>query len=254
MIDAFKLKSRGKDMACIMEYKNLESKGKNILLFNHGFVGHKITPHRMIVNLSHELVEEYDLTVVRFDFIGSGDSDGDYNYMTIPGEVKDSLHVVEYLRNNYKINKLIILGYSMGGCIASLTASKTNTDALILWSPVSSPYKNFKYLLGDKLFEEGELGNDVDFLGDMVSSNFFTDLKRIDIIKELKKFESPIYIIHGDKDEDVLPENALSYLNATGNTKLYYVKNAGHTYDSRKLQRDLFDKTKEYVKEIIKNK
>lgn len=254
MIDAFKLKSRGKDMACIMEYKNLESKGKNILLFNHGFVGHKITPHRMIVNLSHELVEEYDLTVVRFDFIGSGDSDGDYHYMTISGEVKDSLHIVEYLRRNYKINKLIILGYSMGGCIASLTASKINPDALLLWSAVSNPYENFKYLLGDKLFTEGESGNDVDFLGDMVSSKFFTELKEIDNIKELKKFKNPIYIIHGDKDEDVLPENALSYLNATDNSKLYYVKDGGHTYDSKELQRDLFDKTKDYVEEIIKGK
>ena len=206
----------------------------------------------MIVNLSHELVEEYDLTVVRFDFIGSGDSDGDYRNMTIMGEVDDSLNVVEYLRNNHKIDKLMILGYSMGGCIASLTASKANPDALLLWSAVSSPYKNFKYLLGEKLFEEGESGSDVDFLGDMVSSNFFTELKQINPIKELKNFKNSIYIIHGDKDEDVLPENALVYLNATGDTKQYYVKNAGHTYDSREFQRDLFDKTKEYIKEIIK--
>lgn len=252
MIDVFKLRSRGHDMVCIMEYKNMESKGKYILLLNHGFVGHKIAPHRMMVNLTRTLVDE-EITVVRFDFVGSGDSEESFHYMTIPGEVEDSIVVVEYLRENLDINKLVILGYSMGGCVAALTTAVTNTDGLILWSAVSNPFKNFNHILGEKLFKDGESGKDIDFLGDMIGSDFFSGLKDIDPIKALESFQNPICIIHGDVDIEVFPENAIAYEKVTKNTKLHFVNGAGHTYDTREFQLELFKKTKEYLMGIIAN-
>ena len=57
MLDAVILKSREKDMLCVIDYKDEETKGKKVILYKHGFMGHKITPHRMIVNVAHKLVE-----------------------------------------------------------------------------------------------------------------------------------------------------------------------------------------------------
>ncbi|NCB41095.1 MAG: alpha/beta fold hydrolase [Clostridia bacterium] len=252
MIDVFKLQSREHDMVCIMEYKNMESKGKNILLVNHGFTGHKIAPHRMLVNLSRILVDE-EITVVRFDFVGSGDSEEDFHYMTIPGEVEDSKKVAQHLRENFDADKLVILGYSMGGCVASLTAVTVNVDGLILWSPISNPYLNFRHLLGEKLFNEGKSGQDIDFLGDRVGLEFFVGLEAINPIKELESFDKPICIIHGDADIEVLPDNAKAYEKVSKNTKLHFVSGAGHSYDTAEFQLELFLKTKEYLMDILQN-
>lgn len=82
MIEAFTLKSRGKDMVCLLEYKDPSVRGKKVVLYKHGFFGNKITPHRIMVNASHELQEE-GYTICRFDCAGAGDSEGDSHYTTI---------------------------------------------------------------------------------------------------------------------------------------------------------------------------
>ena len=66
MIEAFTLKSRGKDMVCLLEYKDPAARGKKVILYKHGFFGNKITPHRIMVNAGHELQEE-GYTICRFD-------------------------------------------------------------------------------------------------------------------------------------------------------------------------------------------
>ena len=43
MIEAFTLKSRGKDMVCLLEYKDPAARGKKVILYKHGFFGNKIT-------------------------------------------------------------------------------------------------------------------------------------------------------------------------------------------------------------------
>lgn len=44
MIEAFTLKSRGKDMVCLLEYADPSVRGKKVILYKHGFFGNKITP------------------------------------------------------------------------------------------------------------------------------------------------------------------------------------------------------------------
>ena len=55
MIEAFTLKSRGKDMVCLLEYADPSVRGKKVILYKHGFFGNKITPHRIMVAASHRL-------------------------------------------------------------------------------------------------------------------------------------------------------------------------------------------------------
>ena len=43
MIEAFTLKSRGKDMVCLLEYADPSVRGKKVILYKHGFFGNKIT-------------------------------------------------------------------------------------------------------------------------------------------------------------------------------------------------------------------
>lgn len=41
MIEAFTLKSRGKDMVCLLEYADPSVRGKKVILYKHGFLGIK---------------------------------------------------------------------------------------------------------------------------------------------------------------------------------------------------------------------
>ena len=139
MIEAFTLKSRGKDMVCLLEYKDPAARGKKVILYKHGFFGNKITPHRIMVNAGHELQEE-GYTICRFDCVGAGDSEGDSHYTTIYGEIEDTKVVLHWIEEQVKPDKFMILGYSMGGIVTSVLCNEVPLDGILLWSPCSEPY------------------------------------------------------------------------------------------------------------------
>ena len=252
MLDAVILKSREKDMLCVIDYKDEETKGKKVILYKHGFMGHKITPHRMIVNVAHKLVE-MGYTVVRFDCVGAGDSEGDCSYTTFKGELEDTLVTIKYIKENLKPEKFIILGYSMGGLITSLASNFIESDGIILWSPVADPFYNFYHLLGEERFMKGLKGEDVDFNGDRVGKEFFVGMKNPEYqpLEAIKDYKKPVRIIHGTEDVDVPCINSIAYTEVVQDVKLHFVKGAGHGYDSVYYQDELFDMTIKYVEEIM---
>ena len=245
MRDTVWINSRDNKMLGIIEYNTPEDKGKNIVVLIHGFVGTKVEPHRMYKKLSDKLCT-LGYTVLRFDFVGSGDSDGDYKDMTINGEIQDGLNAIKFCKEKYGFEKLYILGYSMGGCIASILASITKSDGLVLWSPVSDPFWNFHHIFGDEKFRLGLMGNDVDYFGDVVGKNFFTELSKIDPLKYSKEYNKHVLIIQGTKDQDVLPINAYNYNDAFPDSSLYLVNNADHCYSSVEFEEELLNKTEDY--------
>lgn len=252
MIEMNLLSSRGKNMVCLIEYADVNIKGKKTIIFKHGFCGNKITPHRLAVNLSHQLVAE-GFTVVRFDCVGAGDSEGDWHDMTISGEVTDYKHVIHWVVDNLNPQKLMLWGYSMGGLETAICSKEVDVAGLLFWSPVSQPYACFKHLLGDELFAKGLSGEDIIFTGDRVGREFFRDLndKSIQALDIIKGFTKPAYFIHGEKDIDVLASNTQNYLNVLPQAKAHIIKNATHYFEKWDEQEELWSYSKKYIHAIM---
>lgn len=249
MLEANIIESRGLQLLSILERPETQKDNKTLVFFCHGFVGHKITPHRMIPKIHHQLVER-GYTVCRTDCVGSGDSQGDYSYMTIPGQVEDYLAVINSLKSQVKWEKLILLGYSMGGTTSTLLSHHVKPDELILWSPVSNPLWNFHHILGSDLFQAGMSGQDISIDADEVSPNFFENIDELLPLEIIKQADFPIRIIHGTCDEDVLPINGWLYNFYAKDGKVHFVEGAGHTYEKIEYQKELFDYTMKFIQEI----
>lgn len=249
MQDSVWIESRGYRMLGILEYDDAKEIGKDLVVLIHGFVGTKIEPHRMYRKLSERLSKK-GFTVMRFDFVGSGDSDGSFEDMTIMGEVEDGLNVIEYLKNNYNVKNLYIVGFSMGGCVASILASKSQCDGLVLWSPVSNPFWNFYHIFGHDSFIKGIKGNKVDYLGDVVGEKFFDELLESDPLKYAMDYNNPVLIIHGTEDMDVLPVNAYCYNKVFLNSSIHFVEGADHCYSSFEFEKELLDNTVEFLTKL----
>ena len=89
--------------------------------FFHGFTGTKVEPHRIFVKTARELAA-IGFYVLRFDFRGSGDSEGDFSEMTIGGEVSDAIKSIDVLTAMQGVDpeRIGILGLSMGGVCCSV--------------------------------------------------------------------------------------------------------------------------------------
>ena len=252
MIEAFTLKSRGKDMVCLLEYADPSVRGKKVILYKHGFFGNKITPHRIMVAASHRL-QQQGYTICRFDCVGAGDSEGDRHDTTIYGEIEDTEVVLHWIEGQLKPEKFMILGYSMGAIVTSVLCHEVPLEGILLWSPCSEPYGNFRHLLGQEIFEEGLRGNDVDFMGDLVPHEFFVglDAPEIDPLAAIRDFQKPLRLIQGDGDKDVPVYNSGRYEETVPGSVRHVVPGATHGYDKVSWQEELLEYTMIYVKDIM---
>lgn len=85
------------------------------VLVLHGLGGHKTGRFRVYVDLAESLVKA-GIAVLRFDFRGSGDSEGSFAEMTLNGEISDALVVLKFLHKDSRIDnqRIGIFGRSMG--------------------------------------------------------------------------------------------------------------------------------------------
>ncbi len=109
-------------------------------LLMHGFTGTKTEIHRLFVKLSRALAQR-GIASLRFDFRGSGDSDGDFEDMTVRSEIADAQEAIKFLAKQKRVNsrRLAMVGMSMGAAVASYVVARERhrIKSLALWAPVA---------------------------------------------------------------------------------------------------------------------
>lgn len=183
------------------------------VLICHGLAGHKTGRYRVYVNLANELTR-HGVGVLRVDFRGSGDSEGEFFDMTLSSEVSDALISLEYLKEHPQVdvNRIGIFGRSLGGSVATITASRfPGCKSLVLWAPIYSgdQWRHLWYQVqaNDGSPEALEALRTIN--GQVAGDTFFKELFTMQLNENLEKIKNiPLLHIHGDQDATVLPVQA----------------------------------------------
>ncbi|MBU3075156.1 alpha/beta hydrolase [Clostridium estertheticum] len=250
-IDSENLRLRG--MLHIPE--NINNKVPIVIIF-HGFCGDKMGPHFIFVKLSR-LLEKAGIACIRFDFAGSGESDGDFIDMTMDTELKDANNILNYVRTlNFVDNdKIGIVGLSMGGAIASMLAGerKSDIETLCLWAPAGNMGEIIldKHYIGAN-FEEFRQNGYFDVEGLLVGTKFMDNVKNIKIYEKASEYDKKSLIIHGDKDDVVSLSASQKYIDFWGDSSLLKViSGANHTFDKREWEEQVIDNTIEFIEKQL---
>jgi len=191
---------------------------KNIVIFCHGFRGSKIGPNRFFVKVAREL-EKQNISSLRFDQYGSGDSEGDF----IDSRFDDWVKTTEEIANNYlsRRYKVSLLGQSMGGSAVLVAASHLGNKlkSVVAWVP--DPSVDVLKIDGEYM-EEG---------GQRVSWDFWKQAHQANIVDCFKKITAPTYIFFCENDEYVSTENQQALISvAQSHQKIEILK--GYTHSS----------------------
>ncbi|MDO5017671.1 MAG: alpha/beta fold hydrolase [Lagierella massiliensis] len=218
------LKIRG-----VLNYNEKLDNNKTILIL-HGFTGNKLGNSFFYVRMSKEFVKK-GYKVFRFDFTGSGESDGDFSQMTLSSEISDLDCIWNYI-NNLDIvrnNEIYIIGHSMGGLIATLTAHNYNPDKIVLLAPAN----NMKDLLNDWISQEKGESKSHTFKhqGFLLKRSFINDFNKCYPLHEAKKYKNPVLIMIGDKDPIITLDICEKTKEAFGtNCQLKVIEGADHSF------------------------
>ena len=228
----------------------------------HGFAGNKVENHRLFVHTARSLSES-GFVVLRFDFRGSGDSDGEFEDMTIPGETSDAEQALTCLGSQRWVDKeaMGVLGLSMGGRVAAILASRDRrVKFLILYSAALGPLR--PRFMSDADGESWKAREDMLNSGEAVKVRdgwylkkpFFDTVDDTVPLNVIGRISVPMLIVHGEKDE-VVPQSDSTRAfeivrNLNRKNELYIIEGGDHVFLEKEHTQKVIKKTREWLSSL----
>ena len=212
----------------------------------HGFTGNRIEAHRLFVKAARYFAAN-GFAVLRFDFRGSGESEGDFEQVTVSDEIADALAALAFVRRQSVVdeNRIGLIGLSLGGCVAACAAARDRrVKALVLWAAVADLREVFTTRWGDTIKAQMQAQGFWDMGGWKISKAFYEDALRIDPLREIASYDGAALVVHGTNDAAVPVDHAHRYHAALRCTKrLHLVIGADHTFARTDWEAEVFAET-----------
>lgn len=208
------------------------------VIIAHGFYGSK--SNRKFVKIGRRFAQN-GIAVLRFDFSGCGDSEGNFQNMGIFQETEDLKAAYNFLKKQPKIDKKRIgfLGYSLGALVVCLFQAKTSiAKTLVLVAPALNQENLLKIWLTKKQIRKWQKEKFLDTPKCRIGIRYFNEAKNYNFITSQIKI--PVLIIHGNKDEDVpvkFSKELFKFFLAK--KKMIIIRGADHNFEGYKALKEL---------------
>jgi alpha/beta superfamily hydrolase len=180
----------------------------------HGIIlGHCFTCSRhtsILRDLSLALVDA-GFEVLRFDFSGNGQSEGNFSESFYSKQVDDLKSAATFM-SAQGVQWIGLAGHSMGAMVALLAASEMEkAKAVCTLAAKASPLKTKQFLTQEQI-EELQITGRIHFTSRgrnlELSEAFFADAEQYDFPSIMASLPQPLLVVHGDMDEIVPVANA----------------------------------------------
>ncbi len=207
------------ELSAILEFP-ADTKPYAFAVFAHVFTGNKsLTATRHIARG----LTKNGIAVLRFDFTGLGESEGDFADTNFSSNVKDILAAADFLAQNYQTPKILI-GHSLGGAAVIFAASQLESICAIATVGAPSEPEHVTHLLRNKIEDIEALGKAKVNIGGReftIKKQFLDDLRSKDMFQILKELKKPIMVLHSPQDSVVGIENAAKIYHAAYHPKSF---------------------------------
>lgn len=201
-----------------------------LVVFAHGFTGHKIESGRLFVTAARSLAGR-GMDALRFDFMGSGDSSGVFTALSPRTEIADLHAVLDWARRR-GYARIGVLGLSLGGAVAICTVAQrraADVAALCTWSSVPS-FAFWRRKPDPALLDPQNCQR--------VSRRFFRDRPAVDVPAAYASLRCPKLQIQGDADLPGFREGFAEYFRVAPPPKRHVVvPGADHVFTQTRHRR-----------------
>ena len=168
---------------------------------------------KTMIKMVHSLRDK-GIAILRFDFTGIGESQGDFTNTNLSSNVQDILAAAEFLHENYS-GPEILIGHSLGGSAILQAANHLPSAKAVVTIAAPHDPSHLGMLLNHTKKQAGKEGFAEVTIGGSkfrLSKEFFEDLEQTRMSETIKNLNKALLILHSPDDTTVPIEHALKIL------------------------------------------
>jgi pimeloyl-ACP methyl ester carboxylesterase len=180
--------------------------------------------------------QERGLAMLRFDYSGTGSSDGDFEDGTLGGWLEEALHLLDTLTEG----PVVLVGSSMGGWIALLMAKhRPDRVSALVGIAVAPDFTDWGYRDREKriLRDAGRLEQPNPYGPEpqVTTYAFWQSGEALRLLHQPIAVDCPVRLIHGDADTEVPVSVAVKTMQQlrSADVQLLVLKGGGHRLSAR---------------------
>lgn len=189
-------------------------------IFAHCFTCSKNLP--AVKNISRGLTSR-GFAVLRFDFTGLGNSEGDFSNTNFSANINDLLDAAQMLQENHTAPSLLV-GHSLGGAAALHAAALLDSIQAVVTIGAPSHPSHVTHLLEDGLEtieKQGSARINIGGRGFTIRKQFLEDLEQVTTEDLGRRLRKPLLIMHSPQDRIVEIANARELYEAAHHPKSF---------------------------------
>ena len=163
------------------------------------------------------------IAVLRFDFTGLGNSDGDFANTNFSSNVQDLVSAAEYLTEHYAAPSLLI-GHSLGGAAVLSAVSSLPSVKAVATIAAPATADHVRHLFShaeDTLLNEGEASVRLGFREFKIRKQLLDDLNENTKADHIGKLNAALLVFHAPLDEFVSIDEAAKIYQAAKHPKSF---------------------------------
>jgi putative redox protein len=188
-----------------------------------------------VVNISRALTRD-KIAVLRFDFTGLGESEGDFSNTGFSSNVSDLVAAAEFLKSGFDAPKLLI-GHSLGGAAVLQAAASIPSSLAVatIGAPADlSSVARFLSREGPEIRSKGEARVTLAGRSFRIRKEFVDELDRSSMEQSIRQLGKALLIFHSPRDTIVGIESAGKIFRAARHPKSFIsLDQADHLLSSR---------------------
>lgn len=188
-----------------------------------------------ILNINRSLVKE-GIAVLRFDFTGIGESEGDFSETSFGTNVNDLVAASDFLSSAYGPPKLLI-GHSLGGAAVLQAARRIPSCAAVATIGAPADLSHLRRILRPSgVTGAGNGQTEITLHGRTfrIGEQFVEELRDDKMESAIRHLDKALMIFHSPSDEVVAVENAWRIFGAAGYPKSFVsLEGADHLLTKR---------------------
>ena len=163
------------------------------------------------------------IAVLRFDFTGMGESEGEPSESTFSANVEDVVEAAAYLERAHEPPKLLI-GHSLGGAAVLKAAARVDSVAAVVSIAAPSSLEHVSRLFEgsrEEIERRGHAMADVAGRKFKITKDFLDDLEEADLRSAIAALDRALMILHSPVDRVVGIDNAADIFKAAKHPKSF---------------------------------